>query len=177
MKKWLKNVGLSPVEVGIVESRTKYGYPFSLYRRINNMIKERIVWKAIEDFNKKYKRPVEKHELRERLEKSWVSIDAQEQYDICLALKEMGHLGDGAVHNGWGYTTKYSARNHYYLPRFLNKLADEVGFYKILSLVITILSFVPNGFAYHVFDRLFPPPTPDTVEQTISAPVVPFNAE
>lgn len=40
-------------------------------------------------------------------------------------------------------------------PYFWSKWVDSVGFWKILTLTIAILGFVPNGFAYLIIERLF----------------------
>lgn len=54
-----------------------------------------------------------------------------------------------------GLVTRPKGDGYFYWLRFLNKFIEEFGFWKVIAAIITILTFVPNGWASKLFDRLF----------------------
>ncbi len=67
------------------------------------------------------------------------------------ALHERYSLGNSFVQ---GVKTMPNGDTHFSFPYFLSKWVDEWGFWKILTLLLGLLSFVPNGVASKLIDLI-----------------------
>lgn len=56
-----------------------------------------------------------------------------------------------------GLKTQPSGDKYFAFPYFWNKWLEDIGFLKILGAIATILTFIPNGLAYKIWDDLIHP--------------------
>lgn len=75
------------------------------------------------------------------------------------ALQMDGHLSTNGQYSNSnvyqpGLKTNPASEKHFAIQYFWPKVADAFGFWKILGIIITVLSFVPNGLAYTIIRHL-----------------------
>lgn len=132
--------------------------------KIKNMFKERKIWSILRKLEKTHDEvPVLDEVLISAVLKEnncylpWMKFrngkDIMRTFQSLVAQKLAWH--ETIVKEGVGRSalkTDPLGDGYFFMPRFLNKVAEELGFWKIITIIVTVLSFVPNGIAYKIID-------------------------